>query len=228
MFEMLIGKNSNVIEGPPGVEFLGEVGVTGFINGTSLATQIGLTAGTAQFSNEPWLHFVLDDVELYVAKKPYRHSVTWNHINTAGAVRGSKTVVINGKTYKVRLLKSVASGFYYTGGSQATFDPVAAYKSEWNRLFYPIHSGNHTDANNPSPVSGEGIRFGTLAQYTDADLLVHNTAGNGSWSWCQETLRSNTAARVTRGHRGVSYVSWLTASSGSTNYGWRPVLELVE
>lgn len=213
-------------EGPPGVEFLGEQSVTGFINGLELADQIGLEAGTAQHTDSPWLHFELDGKTLYVAKCTYRHTVSWDHINAAGAVFGTKTVEINDKVYKVRLLKSVASGNIYTGSS--TYDPIQAYGSEWNRLFYPIHSGKHTDTKNPSPVSGEGIRFGTLAQYTDTDLLLYYTAGSGSRSWCQETPSSDTTRRVGRGIFGVSHLDWYAASLVSSAIGWRPVLELVE
>ena len=226
MIEQLLTSSSSSSEGPPGVEFLGEVGVTGFINGLELATTIGLTAGTAQHTDAGWLHFELDGVELYVAKKTYRHSVSWNHIHAAGAVFGDKTIEINGKTYKVRLLKSVANGNTYTGSNG--YDPIQAYGSEWNRLFYPIHSGKHTDASNPSPVSGEGIRFGTLAQYTDTDLVVHNTVGNGSYSWCQETPSANPNNRVRRGSYGVSNLRWNAASIVFSGTGWRPVLELVE
>ena len=213
-------------EGPPGVKFRGEQSVTGFINGTSLASAIGLTAGTAIHTNEPWLHFVLDDVELYVAKKPYRSHVSWNHIDAAGAVSGT-TVVINGKTYKVRLLKTVATGDVYTG-VRNVYDSVETHGSEWNRLFYPIHSGNHINTSNPSPDSGEDIRFGTLAQYTDTVLVVHSSAGNGSASWCQESVSGSTGLRVLRGYYGVSYLVWTSASYAHSINGWRPVLELVE
>ena len=226
MIEQLLS-NSASSEKVREVEFLGEQPVTGFINGTALASEIGLTAGTAQFPNEPWLHFELDGKTLYVAKKPYRHSASWDQINARGAVFGTKTVVINGKTYKVRLLKSVASGDMYTG-SDVVYDPVEAYGSEWNRLFYPIHSGKHTDTLNPPSVSGEGIHFGTLAQYTDIDLVVHYTAGNGSYSWCQESVSSDTTRRVCRGVIGVSSLFWDTASNATSRNGWRPVLELAE
>ena len=224
--QLLASVTSAGVEGPPGVEFLGEVGVNDFINGEELATQIGLTAGTAQHTDSPWLHFILDDVELYVAKKPYRHSVSWTQINDVGAVFGTKTVIINGLEYKVRLLKSAAVGDKYIGSSG--YDPVGTYGSEWNRLMYSVHSGKHTDASNPSPVSGELIRFGTLAQYTDADLLVHRDAGNGNRSWCQETPSSDSTRRVYRGSFGVSFLSWYTASNVISHNGWRPVLELVE
>ena len=209
-------------------KFIREVPASEFITGAALASQIGLTAGTSQHSDAGWLHFELDGKTLYVAKKPYRHSVSWNQINAADAVFGTRTVVINGKTYKVRLLKSSpASGTMYTGSS-AVFDPVEAYGSEWNRLMYPIHSTVHIDPDNPTPVSGEGLHFGTLAQYTDTDLVVHNTTGNGSYSWCQESISSSSTARVIRGYSGVSRLVWGTASFDGSFIGWRPVLELVE
>ena len=222
MFEVMLGGSN---EPKVDSKFIREVPASEFITGDALAYHIGLTAGIAQHTDSPWLHFVLDGKTLYVAKKPYRHSVSWNHINAAGAVRGSRTVTINGSVYKVRLLKSVATGDIYAGG--AGFDPVGTYGSEWNRLMYPIHSGKHTDAGNPSPVSKEGIRFGTLAQYTDTDLLVHHTVGNGSYSWCQETPSSSTGSRICRGHFGVSYLTWSPTSNVNSAYGWRPVLELI-
>ena len=209
----------------PPAEFRGEVATEGFINGLELASAINLTRGTAQHTDSPWLHFILDDVELYVAKKTYRHSISWNHINAVDAVFGT-TIEIKGKAYKVRLLKSVASGDMYTGGTNI-YDPEEAYGSEWNRLMYPIHSGNHIESRNPSSVSGEGLHFGTLAQYTDADLVVHLDVGNGSYSWCQETASTDTRGRVRHGHRGVSSLGWSPASNATAYFGWRPVLELV-
>ncbi len=145
MFEVMLGGSN---EPKVDSKFIREVPASEFITGAALASQIGLTAGTSQHSDAGWLHFELDGKTLYVAKKPYRHSASWDQINARGAVFGTKTVVINGKTYKVRLLKSVASGDMYTG-SDVVYDPVEAYGSEWNRLFYPIHSGKHTDTLNP-------------------------------------------------------------------------------
>lgn len=206
------------------VEFLGEVPTSGFINGTELASAIGLTAGTAQHTNEPWLHFELDGKTLYVAKKPYRRSVTWNQINAVGAVFGSCRVVIDGLEYKVRLLKTAVGDTY--AGSIGLYDPEGAWGSEWNRLFYPL-------VPNPTrkPVgglSGEGILYGSLGNYTEVDLVVHTSAGSGSLCWCQETASTSPTYRILRGYQGVSYLIWDLASRVSSHYGWRPVLELVE
>ncbi len=86
----------------------------------------------------------------------------------------------------------------YTGSYG--YDPIQAYGSEWNRLMYPIHSGNHTNTQNPSPVSGEKIRFGTIAKYTDTDLVVdYRTLDNGSYSWCQETFSTYVGTCFRRG-----------------------------
>ncbi len=219
---MLGGSNEPKVDS----KFIREVPASEFITGDALASQIGLTAGTSQHSDAGWLHFELDGKTLYVAKKPYRRAVSWNQINAAGAVFGTKTVTIDNKTYKVRLLKS-ATDDMYTGYNNRVFDPIQAYDSEWNRLMYPIHSGNHTDSRNPSSESGDGIRFGTLAQYTDADLVVHSNAGNGSWSWCQERVSGSTGSRVTRGDAGVSHLIFTIASNVDSSMGWRPVLELI-
>ena len=88
--ELGLGPGSQeLIAGDMTAGFFGEVPVTELITGDDLATQIGLTQGTSQFSNEPWLKFALDDNIIYVAKKPYRHTVSWEHIYQAGAVYGT-------------------------------------------------------------------------------------------------------------------------------------------
>ena len=201
--------------------FLGEISAANFITGNALASAIGLTAGTAQNSNEPWLHFELDGKTLYVAKKTFRHTVSWNQIHATGAVYGTRTVVIQGKTYKVRLLKGANSN-PYTGVSG--WDHPGAHGSEWNRLMYRISGKPFANASNT--LASEGIEEGDWAQYSEADLNI--TVGNGRYSWCQETPISNSANRVVRGSTGVSRLFLTSASASGSDYGWRPVLELVE
>src|SRR5690606_33437971 len=101
-----------------GSAFLGEVPVTELISGDALAAAIGLTTGTAQYSDEPWLHFIdpVDGLTKYVAKKPYRHTISWDQLTAINAVYGDRTLVIQGNTYKVRLLKGANSDPYVGGG----------------------------------------------------------------------------------------------------------------
>ena len=200
------------------LQFLGEVSL---ITGDELAELIGLTAGTSQFSTEPWLRFDDNGRDIYIAKKPYRYSVSWDALNTVGAVYGNKTVSIDGKLYMVRLIKG-GNGDPTTGGTYYGCNITEHQGSEWNRYMYPIHSTTHVSSRNPNTSD-----MGTLAQYTDEDLHVHYDYGNGTYSWCQEVTGASASNRVLRGNGGVTYGNYNTSSSAIANRGWRPLLELI-
>lgn len=202
--------------------FYGELPVTELISGDALASAIGLTAGIAQHSNEPWLKFNLDGRTLFVAKKPYRYNISWGQLNAANAVYGSRTIEINGDTFKVRLLKGSATDPHVGVGGTA-YDPVGAYGSEWNRLLYPLIPD---PSSRPSfPLTGEGLLYGEWANYTETELVLILAGGNGRLQWCQESQGTN---RVARGSFGVSGLHLVPASYVDANCGWRPCLELVE
>lgn len=194
---------TTLIAGDFNAGFFGEVPVSELIDGIELASLIGLTNGIAQHSDEPWLKFSHQGKILYIAKKPYRHGISWTQIHARSAVFGTdpSVIEIGGVTYKCRLL---------TGGNA---DPAQRAGGEWNDLIYPIH------VNDPEERD--------WATYTDADLLTHNSHGSGAYSWCQETDASGSTARVIRGHSGVLSIIYHTASASASPYGWRPVLELV-
>ena len=218
--------------------FFGEILSSEFITGDQLATSLNLTQGISQYSDTPWLKFVLDDEIIYIPKKPIRHSVSWQAIYQAGAVYGTNDnglypsggdrlqdamVSIGNDNFKVTLLK---------GGNS---DPVASntfgydidwtHQSEWNRLMYPVHSGIHTDNSNPSTPS---VPYAQWASYSDEDLLVHNSYGDGSYSWCQEQHPGGSIYRVIRGYNGVTYSSRTsTPTAASPVFGFRPALRLV-
>lgn len=82
--------------------------------------------------------------------------------------------------------------------------------TEWDRFMYPLHI-NHPD-NAPA-----------WAEYTDCDLLVRSTCGNGSYSW---TSTLSSTYRVARGYSNVSYSRNENSSYSSSSYGFRPVLEV--
>lgn len=173
------------------------------ISGDALALQIGLSAGTSQHSDAGWLKWMKDGAVMFVAKKALRNNVSWNNINAVGAVFGSKTVNIGGKTYKVRLL---------TG---ANADPGGATGGEWNIVMYGAHI-------NELPM---------WDSFDDCGLLVSSDCGTGSYNWCQEVSSSNSANRIVRGGgpEGVASIALTSAASAANvNYGWRPVLELVQ
>ncbi|MNZ89486.1 hypothetical protein D3C78_1084120 [compost metagenome] len=193
MFEILLAIQSKGYN-----PFKGEVPTSSLITGSALATAAGLSVGTAINDTQPWLHFVTQaGVTLYIAKKHYRHSVTWNNLSAANIVNGTKTVLIGGKTYKVRLI---------TGGA------TAAAANEWDGLL----AGTH--------VADAKARH--WASYTNADLEI-DSAASPYVTQCQEASQVNTANNVVRGLGDINAWNSNNKTTGGTTRGWRPVLELV-
>ncbi len=197
-----------LIAGDMTAGFFGEVPTSELITGNDLATQIGLTAGTAQYSTEPWLKFALDGNIIYIAKKPYRHSVSWNDINAVNAVYGDASapeIVIGGFSMKASLL---------TGGNS---DPASGIGGEWNRLIYRVHQED------PSGTP--------WFNYNNYDIITGNSL-EGRGSWMQETSIDNPDNALVRGNvsSGISVISYSMFSkiNNSVGYGWRPALRLIQ
>lgn len=208
---------SELLFGGSGQGFFGEVAGSELITMGDLTTRMGVTEGTAQNLDDPWLKFVLDGKILYVSKRPIRHSISWDHLNLKNVVYGDTNIFIRGNEFKVRLLKGAdtdpsvnLTGNYLEG----------THNSEWSRLFYPLVSDDQyliDQYTGPKYPSYTNLELGML--YVDATT-------NGTYSWCQETHPGTTNGRVFRGRYGVSYLSRSSSSTGAS-YGWRPCLELV-
>lgn len=201
--------------------WFGEVSASDFISGDELARKVGITAGTSQNSNGGWLKFAYMGKVEFVAKKTIRHSISWDNINAANAVTGQRTIDIGGKTYKIRLMKGKTEG---KQNDQSSYNGDINKGSEWNKLMLPIHKNApfnwayKDNVNSPTENWNVG--------YTDVDLFTQNSAGNGTYSWCQEYGQSS-GVRLDRGSGGVSNSHSDDPSYAGGNCGWRPVLELV-
>jgi hypothetical protein len=176
MLEIMMGfrvKNERepLVAGTYEQGYYGEVSSVDFINGDALATQIGLTTGTAFNSDAGWLKFSLDYKTLYVSKRPFRYSVSWDQINAVGAVFGTTQVTINGKTYKVRLLKG--RGDNLINAAVKGYDVPATHGSEWNRLMYHVAGAPLGNASNS--LASEGITLGDWVQFNASQLLTDIT-----------------------------------------------------
>lgn len=221
-----VSGNSEPLACGMGVCFYGEVPASELITGQQLASQIGLTAGTPQFSNEPWLHFTIDDVELYIAKKSYRYNISWDHINAVGCVYGTKTVNINGNTYKVRLPKG--SNISSLPNLNTNQNDQLTHNSEWNRLIYSVYNGYNVKVVKPH-TDFSSLPFGTLANYSDSDLISDITVATyGISTHCSEENKHNPNYSLVRSGNGPTWVDFVPKNSGHQYYGWRPVLELIE
>lgn len=179
--------------------FYGEVGPEEFISYGDLSTLVGLSAGTLQNQDQPWLKFSMDDLPCYVAKRTIRHSITHDQLAVVNLVYGDRSVEIGRITYVIRLLTGLDDSGTLTAGG------------EWNRLIYPIH------VDDPNQ-QGWGIN------YTNRDLNVRTGNGNGYISWTQETNPDNTTQRVYRGNSSVEALSTARSAYANAAYGWRPIL----
>lgn len=237
--------------------FFGFVQVADFITGDALATAIGLSDGTSQNSDTPWIKYIFNGKICFTPLKALRNTVTWDAIYAAGSVYGTGSIIgtgeqwmldndenygdggiarvtqgaqvdVGGLAYKVRLFRGAAN------------DPLDSYadsdrgaigvEDEWNAIMLPLHERAKLQNWNYPAYAGITEYWGT--DLTDMDMNTHYTLGSGSYSWCQETRDTlegvETAyRRAFRGYHGVSGLYSNTSSLVSSNYGFRPVLELI-
>lgn len=206
----------------PGTPFKGVVRSKDFINGTTLASRLGLVEGTAINNDSGWLHFVEDNgYNIYIAKKPLRQQVSWEAINTA---QTGKEIVLGGKTFVVEFVTGakgdgLAANYTNAGGA-------------WNRYIYNVYKGERY-----TELPASRVEWGI---YTGPMLGIPVTTSTsdappGTFSWVKETTNSGTGAHVTR---GVSYNTSVVpnvmgvwygnggdgAQPSHAHYAWRPML----
>lgn len=212
----------NLIVGDLDRGFYGEVSANELWTGEEFARLLGITQGTLQFSDTPWLKFAYKGKTLFRPKKAFRSHISWDHINSKGAVYGGKVVEHEaGYRFDVRLMKSVIEGKETAEGSYSNVK-----NSEWNHLMLPIHiQAKDASWAYPSYVEDDVPYWGI--DYTDKDLHTHRDYGNGTYVWCQEHWNAGSASRVNRGYRGVSDANHGTSSTTNNYRGWAPVLELL-
>lgn len=198
---MLVKKSSIP---PVVIPYKGLVAAADLITGTALSTAMSFTAGDILYDNTDWAHIEENGKTYYVAMRSIRNRVQHSDLSTANLLLGGRTVVIAGKTYKVRVM---------SGLNVST--------SEWNRWMYNLYGGVATADSALPPAN---LRW---AAFTDDQLCVNpSSSANtypGTFSFIQE---AGAQGGNTRGY--TSIVSPPFNGSGiHPAYGWRPVLELV-
>ena len=233
--------------------YFGEVPSTTLLTGDATAAGIGLTAGVTQHSSEGWLKFYVGaNAEcnyykrlgelprayvIYIAKKPYRNTVSWDDIYARGAVYASgdngvtptgtptlqdATVVKGGKNFSVRLMTGVDIDpmDFFNKGCTAN----VGGRSEWNQLFYRVHTDVPTCPASDTQDGGPQIGA-NWTTFSNADLVVGS--GDGRVVWTQETNSANPSNRAFRGNNRLSSLTNGASSNPAAFYGWRPALVLV-
>lgn len=217
-------RSRKLVAGDKNAGFFGEVPVSELWSGQQLSSLLGITQGTLQHSNEPWLKFIIDGKVIYKSKKPFRHSISWDHLNGKGVVYGNKIIQDKyGNQYKVRLMKGAL-----TNPAKNSDPDLGAKGSEWNRLMLPIHE-QAANKNWAYPKYVEpDIPTDWNINYTDNDLVTKTSEGNGSIHWCLETLATLPTQRIIRGGwGGISFSDFFSNPNATPTDGWSPVLELI-
>ena len=225
---------SKLIAGNMEEGFFGETSSSELISGSYLASLVRITQGTSQHSDAGWLKFAYEGEIQFVAKKPIRHSISWEAINTANCVfgdSGDTTIIRGGLTYKVTLMRALEPSNDPKTPSGMYSGAINHY-SEWNRLMCQIHErainknwGNPFNIESDIGILEHSLGSGSQGMYSDADLVVGS--GDGRGSWCQE-MGSNSTSRWRRGNNNVAHAGSGTSSTTSSYVGWRPVLRLVQ
>jgi hypothetical protein len=183
----------------PPIPFIGEILAANFITGSALAAAVGLTDGTLVNDTTPWLKFVDNGSTFYMPKKIIRMTLSWAQLNALGMIMGTKTVVIGGLTYRVRVM---------TGGDGN--DPTNSPGGEYNNYFMRV-----TNA-----YTGAGAAW---AYNTPADMGWLGGISSGEMIICKEG--STQGGTLLRGYPGFAGVWYEPNDTPNVAYGWRPVLE---
>lgn len=245
MFEnMLVSKSSSKralkkpsFIGDEQLGFFGFIDAASFITGDQLAYEIGLTTGISHNSDAGWFKYILNGKICYVAKKTFRYFLQWDDIYKVGAAYGTddegvvvppdvvpvlqnKTVVVNGDTYRVRLMQGSTAD--PSIDLEQGLDVPESHGSEWNKVIYRLLD---YDKSNPNNVFDSETIVEKWGNYSEEDLNIVPSPPEGVSTMCKESFQGNT--RVVRGNFGASLLGSLTSSSSQFIAGWRPVLEKV-
>lgn len=233
MIEQLIFRGNTGEEAftPPAVvagkPYQGWVSADDLIDGSALASLVGLTSGNGINNKAGWLKFVDNGKTLYIARKCLRYGTTVAAYKAAAQLTG-KQVTIGGNAYKVRLLSGMS------------IDPFSSIISnagggDWDKYMYPLLAA----ADRPS------AEVWSYYSAYDLGIPIDNTlAGKlGLVSVCKDQHNTITTALAARGfdYSGGTSVNPIARRTvindanpsegngvGTLNvYGWRPILEYI-
>lgn len=130
--------------GSPGSQFLTHGDIisggyfgryTGIVSGNGLASAVGISIGTSQIylnNSIDWVKFGYEGKIIFIARKPIRRALSWNDINNAGCVFGTKQVTFDGVTYKCRLMRIMENDNSDKTGREYPF--MNKIKTTWDNL----------------------------------------------------------------------------------------------
>lgn len=195
--------------------YYGQVEMASFFTPTELATALGISEGVVNPEENSWLKFAHRGKTLYIPRRPIRTAISWRAIYQAGAVYGTgdngtfpsggsriqNAQVTKGMfSFRVRLIrgKDEDPGHTPAGG-------------EFRDLLHAVHISD------PQGRAWEN--------FNNDDMTLGSGAGRNSW-----VVERHPTSSSSRGATGSSLTSitHYAADGTATQFGWRPVLELID
>lgn len=206
-----------------------------FINTVDLRAAIGLTIGTVNQPGPLWHKWIRNGKVLYVPNGPLGGSISWKTLYDLGAVYGvegpgpsnaganvnqSAKVTIGGEQFRVRCMTGFDDTLARYPVTVGVAEPTELWPNEWNDIVYPL-----------SMYCPDLQRMANVQQATVAELFMAAT-GVTIGSIVQERISAGNAVNnIVRGNTAANRTGIANrnpATWNGTNYGWWPVLELIE
>lgn len=228
--------------------YFGVVTSDNFIGGNSFAAAVSFTSGTAQHDTIGWLKFYWHGMITFIAKKPIRYNVQWNHIKSHNCQYGwdtgagdKKFLEIKGVNYRICNIMGARSAPYkhdvFTYGNSSKIEVNSTESnsfqySHWGDLMCRIgnsYVGYTETANSQTwyPTYMDqiaGYQLGDhFTKFTHNDCGVfYQYEGNGTACYSRETGTGNYA--ISLGNCGFGEWNCRHALSHvSQHTSWRPL-----
>ena len=241
----------SLIAGDLQAGFFGQVSQADFgITMTQVMSDLGISEGTAQFTDDGLLKFIHRGKIKYINRRPIRHSILWDTIQArlvanGGNVYGGVTMTFGGNSYKVRLMRGwgqVSANANETGTPNYETGPLYTISFDFGTrgnsgVNWPTNTSGWS-ANNPnewntlifpihtdSSTQTQTSDVPNWASYSNSDLQV--ASGNGRGTWAQETRNTITSHRVLRGSFALAAVYNYFSGGTFSSFGLRLVFELI-
>jgi len=215
--------------------YFGTVTSGELINTNDLRAAVGLTVGSVNQQGPIWHKWIRNGKVLFVPNGPLCGNISWKTLYDLGLVFGvdgpgpynaganvnqSAKVTIGGDQFRVRCMTGFDDTLTRFPATPSVTEPTELWPNEWNDIIYPL-----------SMYCPDLQRMANVQQATVADLgmaLTGVTLGSiiqervSAVAASNNLLRGNTTANRTGiANRGI-------ATYNGLNYGWWPVLELID
>lgn len=227
-----------LLQGDYNYGYFGTIASKDFISTITLVSTLNITfnAAAAVAHQAPlWHKYIRNGKILYIPNGPLYRAVNWKTVYDNGLVYGvdgtgptnagtpvlqNRKVVINGSTFRVRLMTGYDDNLSNLPPAEAVSEALYPYPNEWNDLVYPLFEYAPTLQ-----------RMANVTQQTAAQLNLGGTGG--LYHLLQERI-SATGSIFVAGAPGAGRNpvagrnNQVINGTGSNACGWWPVLELVE